>query len=124
MKPMKRMTQTLIAFILITAGVCLSCSKSRRAEIEQRKAALVHKQDSALAEAQQRLAVVDSLLEVAKAEHDRQHDFVMSNSTKFNDQSPEVLRLNQLRAHRDSLQVEWQTLGAKIKYIRKVKSEE
>jgi len=118
------MTQTLIAFILITAGVCLSCSKSRRAEIEQRKAALVHKQDSALAEAQQRLAVVDSLLEVAKAEHDRQHDFVMSNSTKFNDQSPEVLRLNQLRAHRDSLQVEWQTLGAKIKYIRKVKSEE
>lgn len=124
MKPMKRMTQTLIAFILITAGVCLSCSKSRRAEIEQRKAALVHKQDSALAEAQQRLAVVDSLLEVAKAEHDRQHDYVMSNSTKFNDQSPEVLQLNQLRAHRDSLQVEWQTLGAKIKYIRKVKSGE
>ena len=107
---------------LISIGVFVSCAdRSRRSEIEQRKAALVHKQDSALADAQQRLGQVDSLLEIAKREHDQQHQWVMSHSTKLNDQSPEVIRLNELRAHRDSLQVEWETLGAKIRYIRRQK---
>ena len=112
--------------IFALAGILLSgcADKSRRAEIEQRKAALVHKQDSALAEAQARLGVVDSLLEVTKVAHDRQHQFVMENSTKLNDHSPEVLELNRLRQHRDSLQVEWETLGAKIKYIRKMQNKE
>ena len=122
---MKRKAVLLYATCLFAISVTMSCAdKSRRAEIEQRKEALVHKQDSALAEAQQRLALVDSMLEVAKAEHDKQHQWVMSNSTKLKDNSPEVLRLNQLRAHRDSLQVEWETLGAKIKYIRKKQNKE
>lgn len=113
------------AILLIVVCITVGCTdKSRRAEIEQRKAALVQKQDSALAEAQQRLALVDSALEATKAEHDRQHEWVMANSTKLKDNSPEVLKLNQLRAHRDSLQAEWETLGAKIKYIRKLKNKE
>lgn len=122
---MKRKAVLIYAISLFATSVSMSCAdKSRRAEIEQRKEALVHKQDSALAEAQQRLAVVDSMLEATKAEHDRQHEWVMANSTKLNGNSPEVLRLNQLRAHRDSLQVEWETLGAKIKYIRKKQNKE
>jgi hypothetical protein len=122
---MKRKAVLLYATCLFAISVTMSCAdKSRRAEIEQRNEALVHKQDSALAEAQQRLTLVDSMLEVAKAEHDKQHEWVMSNSTKLKDNSPEVLRLNQLRAHRDSLQVEWETLGAKIKYIRKKQNKE
>ncbi len=112
-------------FIIATVALMLTaCGNSRRAEIEARKAALKHKQDSTLAATQQRLAEVDSLLELAKAEHDRQHEWVMTHSTKLNEQSPEVLKLNRLRQHRDSLQVEWETLGATIKYINKVKSEE
>ena len=111
-------------FIIATAALMLTaCGNSRRAEIEARKAALKQKQDSALTASQERLAQVDSLLEQVKAEHDRQHEWVMSHSTQINDQSPEVLRLNQLRAHRDSLQAEWETLGAKIKYIRKRQAE-
>ena len=111
-------------FIIATAALMLTaCGNSRRAEIEARKAALKQKQDSALTASQERLAQVDSLLEQVKAEHDRQHEWVMSHSTQLNDQSPEVLRLNQLRAHRDSLQAEWETLGAKIKYIRKRQDE-
>lgn len=111
--------------ILALSGIILTgcADKSRRAEIEQRKAALVQKQDSALADAQARLAVVDSMLEATKVAHDRQSAFVMENSTKLNDHSPEVLELNRLRQHRDSLQVEWETLGAKIKYIRKKQQE-
>lgn len=122
---MKRKAVLIYAISLFAISVSMSCAdKSRRAEIEQRKEALVHKQDSALAEAQQRLALVDSMLEATKVEHDQQHEWVMANSTKLKDNSPEVLRLNQLRARRDSLQVEWETLGAKIKYIRKKQNKE
>lgn len=113
-----------IGFLLVATLLAGCADKSRRAEIDQRKAALVAKQDSALAEAQQRLAVVDSMLEQSKVAYEKQHEWVMAHSTKLKDDSPEVLELNRLRSHRDSLQVEWQTLGAKIKYIRRVKSEE
>ncbi len=117
------MKRTIPLLMLSTVLLLSACSHSRRAEIDARKAALKQKQDSALVASQERLAQVDSLLEQAKQEHDRQHEWVMAHSTKLNDQSPEVLRLNQLRAHRDSLQVEWETLGAKIKYIRKRQAE-
>ena len=111
---------SFLPLLLLTATVLLfSCAdKSRRAEIEARKAALVNKQDSTLEATQRQLALVDSTLEVVKAEHDSLHAWVMSHSTKMNDQSPEVIKLNALRARRDSLQIEWETLGAKIKYIR------
>ena len=111
-----------LAALLVIAYVSMGCAdKSRRTEIEQRKAALIHKQDSSLADAQARLAEVDSLLEIAKQQHDAQHKLVMDNSTKMNNNSPEVKKLNELRAHRDSLQAEWQTLGAKIRYIKQQK---
>lgn len=114
---MKKMICVLVAtLVLVACG-----NKSRRDEIEARKAALANKQDSTLAAAQRELAQVDSLLEIAKAEHDRQHEWVMSHATELNDQSAEVKKLNELRTRRDSLEVAWQTLGAKIRYIRKVK---
>ena len=107
--------------LLVVAAMLAACTGgSRRAEIEARKAALKHKQDSTLLATQQELALVDSLWQAAKAEHDALHQWVMDNASRLNDQSPEVLRLNRLRAHRDSLQVQWETLGAKIKYIRRV----
>ena len=59
---MKYLFRTNLLLLSALAVLSVGCAdKSRRAEIEQRKAALVHKQDSALAEAQQRLAEVDSL---------------------------------------------------------------
>jgi len=115
---MKQMILSLAVVAVITA-----CGNhSRRDEIEARRAALTHKQDSALAEAQQRLAEVDSTLEAVRRDHDAQHQWVMEHATKLDGRSPEVVRLNQLRARRDSLQAEWQTLGAKIKYIRMQKT--
>ena len=122
---MKYLFRTNLLLLSALAVLSVGCAdKSRRAEIEQRKAALVHKQDSALAEAQQRLAEVDSVLEATNAAHDRQHEWVMAHSTQLKDNSPEVLELNRLRQHRDSLQTEWETLGAKIKYIRKKQNKE
>lgn len=112
------MNKTIIVAIAALTLLTACKNHSRRDEIEARRAALIHKQDSALAEAQQQLALVDSMLEAVKREHDAQHQWVMVHATELNDRSPEVLRLNALRAHRDSLQAQWQTLGTKIRYIR------
>lgn len=120
---MRRLYLFCIIATLITMLISACGSNSRRAEIEARKEALKHKQDSTLAATQLELARVDSLLEIVKAEHDQHHQWVMEHSTKLNDQSPEVVKLNQLRSRRDSLQVQWETLGAKIKYIRKKQKE-
>ena len=120
---MKRLSSFLWVSISVLLLFTACGPKSRRAEIEQRKIALKQKQDSTLQATQQQLALVDSALEVAKIEHEQLHKWVMEHSTKLNDHSPEVKKLNQLRAHRDSLQVEWETLGAKIKYIRKKQEE-
>lgn len=120
---MKKMKKTVV--IMLAAALLAACGgNSRRAEIEARKAALKEKQTTELLRAQQDLARVDSLLVIAKAEHDELHSWVMDHATQLNDRSPEVQRLNRLRAHRDSLQVQWQTLGARIKYIRRVSSTE
>lgn len=120
---MKKMKKTVV--IMLAAALLAACGgNSRRAEIEARKAALKEKQTTELLRAQQDLARVDSLLVIAKAEHDELHSWVMNHATQLNDRSPEVQRLNRLRAHRDSLQVQWQTLGARIKYIRRVSSTE
>ena len=58
----------------------------------------------------------DSLLNVARQEHDAQHEWVMSHATELNDHSPEVLRLNSLRQRRDSLQVEFERQAQKVKF--------
>lgn len=120
---MKRLSSFLWVFTSVFLLFTACGPKSRRAEIEQRKIALKQKQDSTLQATQQQLALVDSALEVAKIEHEQLHKWVMEHSTKLNDHSPEVQKLNRLRAHRDSLQVEWETLGAKIKYFRKKQEE-
>jgi hypothetical protein len=92
-------------------------SKSRRAEIEARKAALVQKQDSALQATQQELALTDSLLELAR----RQYDEALARLHAG--QSVSEQELVSLRQHRDSLQVLWEAQGAKIRYIRKRQEE-
>ena len=66
MKTRKTIILGLLTIVLLTAA----CGpKSRRDEIEQRKAALKHKQDSTLLASQQELAWVDSALQAATARH-------------------------------------------------------
>ena len=102
----------LAALLLVACG-----SKSRRAEIEARKAALTQKQDSALIATQQALALTDSLLEQAR----RQYDEALARLHAGQQVSEQELIT--LRQHRDSLQVLWETQGAKIRYIRKCQEE-
>ena len=120
------MTKKLL-FSFLFAGLFLfsaSCSdNSRRAEIEQRRTALKHKQDSTLEASQRELAVVDSTLEAVKAEYERMKAEVEQHKKELRATADELTALTQLRMRRDSLQVQWDVLGAKIKYIRKKQQE-
>ena len=99
--------------------VTVACTdNSRRQEIEQRKAALRHKQDSTLLASQQELAWVDSALVATKAEYERMKVEVEKHKVELRATADELTALTRLRVKRDSLQVQWDVLGAKIKYIR------
>ena len=110
--------------ILMAAIMLTACgSKSRRAEIEQRKTALHHKQDSTLLASQQELAWVDSALQTANEQHQQLLDELHSGThTKA-----ELRRLGDeltvARLHRDSLQVRFEVLCGKIKYIHRKQAE-
>lgn len=119
-----RQTRLLTAALLAATLLAGCTDNSRQKEIEQRREALKTKQETSLKQAQEDLARIDSMLEATKRMHDTQHTFVMEHATELKDDSPEVLELNRLRARRDSLQAEWNTLGAKIKYIRKKQQEQ
>ena len=115
----KTMFLMLLAAMLLTA-----CGNSeRRKEIGQRRVALQHKQDSSLLAAQQELAIVDSTLEAVKAEYERMKVEVEQHRAELRATEEELMTLNLLRVHRDSLQVQWDMLGAKIKYIRQKQKE-
>lgn len=116
---MKRLLIFLLCGIALTA--CTSSLKKEnealREEIDERREALREKQQSELADAREQLALTDSLLTVAQREHDALHEWVMSHSTQLNDHSPEVQRLNELRARRDSLHVAFETWAHKVKFF-------
>ncbi|MBR1932923.1 MAG: hypothetical protein IJ841_04470 [Prevotella sp.] len=114
-----------ISMIMMAAALLLTAcgSNSRRAEIDARRAALIHKQDSTLAASQARLAVVDSTLQAVNREYEAMKATVEQHRAELRATEQELTALTRLRMHRDSLQTEWEVLGAKIKYIRKVKVE-
>jgi hypothetical protein len=71
--------------------------------------------DSALQRAQQELAQTDSLLEVAKVRHQQ-----LQQAIKKDPYSKRLEReLTEARRLVDSLQVSWNTQGAKIKYLHR-----
>ena len=113
----------LIGIALIALLAVTACGNSRRDEIEQRREALRHKQDSSLQAAQQELAQVDSTLEITKAKYARMKAEVGQKRAELRATEEELMTLNLLRVKRDSLQVQWDLLGAKIKYIRKKQKE-
>ena len=116
---MRHLLYIMLGVLVMTA--CTSNLKKEnealRDEIEERRENLETSIQNNLEAARQELAVTDSLLNIAKREHDEQHEWVMSHATQLNEQSPEVLKLNQLRAQRDSLQVEFEKQAQKVKFF-------
>jgi Skp family chaperone for outer membrane proteins len=116
-----RKAQKLVVLALLAAMTVSCSSNSRRAEIDARKAALQHKQDSTLEATKLELARADSILEALNREYAEKEAIVQKHREELTATEQELTELNQLRMRRDSQQVVWQTLGAKIRYINKVK---
>ena len=115
----------IFVFMLCVTSIVACTSKLKREnealaeEIADRREALEEHQQRSLEEAQRDLAVTDSLLEAVTQEHDDLYQWVMEHATELNDKSPEVLRVNELHARRDSLKERFNVLAETIKYIRK-----
>jgi hypothetical protein len=112
------------ALFVFATMLLLACgSNSRQSEIEARKAALKNKQDSTLLATQQELATTDSLLEIVKSQYAVMEASVNKKREALTATEKDLSEMNMLRMKRDSLQVQWETLGAKIRYIRKRQAE-
>lgn len=122
--PMRPLLLIIMCSALVLTGCHSNLKKENEAlryEIDARREHLAASLQDSLASARQQLALTDSLLNHAKRKHDEQHNWVMSHASQLNEQSEEVLRLNQLRAQRDSLQVEFEKQAQKVKfYLSKV----
>jgi uncharacterized protein (DUF342 family) len=111
----------MAALLALTA--CQSKHEQLQQQIEQRKEALKHHQDSALTAAQRTVQQLDEQLQQAKADYERMKraaDAAHANGTATAEQ---LTATTQMRLHRDSLQAQFDAECAKIKYIRKRQKE-
>ena len=112
---MKKITMILLAAALVVVG----CKDRTGEKLQQaqvlRDQARTEFLDSALQKAQQELAQTDSLLEAAKVRHQQ-----LQEAIKKDPYSKRLEReLTEARCIMDSLQVAWNTQGAKIKFLHK-----
>lgn len=112
----------LLAAILLMAA-CETKHERAQREIAERKAALKHKQDSALQAAQQELAWVDSALQQANQTYDQLNADLQSGKWKAVGSKLMEEKMTTARLHRDSLQVRFDVLCSKIKYIHRRQKE-
>lgn len=113
-----------ILYIMCSALAFTACTsnlkkenEALRDEIDERREQLETNLQENLEIARKELAATDSLLSHSRSEYESQHEWVMSHAIKLSDDSPEVLRLNRLRAQCDSLQVEFEKQAQKVKFF-------
>lgn len=114
---MKKTALIILAVVLVTA--CQNKHQQLQKEIELRKTALKHHQDSALTASQKDVERLDRELQQASAEYQRLKkaaDAAHANGTGTAEQFKEVTFM---RLKRDSLQAQFDATCSKIKYIRK-----
>jgi len=111
----------VMATLMATLTAC--GPQSRRAKIEQRRAALQHRQDSTLAASQAELAWVDSALQAANERYEQLLDRLHSGSHTKGELERLGSELTVARLHRDSLQVRFEVLCGKIKYVHRKQKE-
>lgn len=112
---MKKITMILLAVVPVVVGCKDRTSEKLQQAQVLRDQARTEFLDSALQKAQQELAQTDSLLEAAKVRHQQ-----LQEATKKDPYSKRLEReMTEARRIMDSLQVSWNTQGAKIKYLHK-----
>lgn len=116
--------KTLIPLLLVALFLFSCADRSRRSEIEQRRASLKARQDSALLASQHELAIVDSTLEAVKIQYTTMRQEVEQHKTALKATPDELTALTRLRMRRDSLQVRFDALCNQIKYIRRLQNKD
>ena len=91
--------------------------------VEARKAALQLHQEIELKAAQDELAATDSLLQIANRELDALQKQVDQHKKALKATPEELTLLTTTRIRRDSIRTQFETLGAKIRYIRQKQKE-
>lgn len=91
--------------------------------VEARKAALQLHQEIELKAAQDELAATDSLLQIANHELDALQKQVDQHKKALKATPEELTLLTTTRIRRDSIRTQFETLGAKIRYIRQKQKE-
>lgn len=92
--------------------------------VEVRKAALRLHQDVELKRAQDELQRTDSLLQLANSELEALQEQVEADKADLKATPEELTALTRKRVWRDSIRTQFETLGAKIRYIHKKQKEE
>ena len=104
-----------MAILILTA-----CGESStRKEIARRKAALEEKQQTELLKAQEELRRTDSLLLIVEKDLAAMTPEEKKKKKALKATPEELTALTRLRVHRDSIRTQYETLGLKIRYIRK-----
>ena len=91
--------------------------------VEARKAALQLHQEIELKAAQDELAATDSLLQITNQELDALQNQVDQHKKALKATPEELTLLTKTRIRRDSIRTQFETLGAKIRYIRQKQKE-
>ncbi len=109
--------------IIFVALLCLSACQTRheklQKEIEMRRSALKHHQDSALTASEKEIEQVYGQLEQARSQYQRMLHEAEAAHAAGTATAAQLTRVTQMRMHRDSLQVQFDVLCAKVKYIKK-----
>ena len=91
--------------------------------IDTRKKALHLQQEIELKRAQEELVKTDSLLQLVTHDFNYQQAKVEKDKAELRATAEELTMLTRTRMKRDSLRTQCETLGAKIRYIRKKQKE-
>lgn len=91
--------------------------------VEARKGALKLHQEIELEAAQDELAQTDSLLQIANQKLESMREKVEADKAALKATPEELTQLTRMRIWRDSIRTQFETLGAKIHYIRQKQKE-
>lgn len=113
-----------LALIAMVLSGCHNKHEQLQQQIEQRKSALKHHQDSALSASQLDVQRLDSELQVVSAQYEKMKRVSEQAHANGTATAQQLTATTQMRLRRDSLQAQFDAQCAKIKYIRKRQKEE
>ena len=91
--------------------------------VEARKSVIRLHQDIELKRAQKELALTDSTLQIANRELDSLQEKVEMHKTALQATPEELTALTRMKMRRDSIRTQFETIGAKIRYIHQKQKE-